>query len=63
MVNHFENTETAVSHLVENGFSLKPSGYWVSKNGQVRASVHPIGGQRAVRVAFDHVPNQELIRK
>lgn len=55
MIIHYDTREAAVSHLLQNGWSLLKSGNWVSRDGTCRASIHPIAGRPEVAIFYSEI--------
>lgn len=57
MVIHFDNRAKAESKLASDGFTQIKNGSFVSKDGTVAASIHPVHGSEFVAVFYREIEN------
>lgn len=49
---HFDSRKAAETALAERGYSLSKTGYYVSPQQDVKASIHPVGDSVRVAVVY-----------
>lgn len=55
MVVHFDTETEALNHLTSHSFKLLTSGFWMSRCGVVKASMHPVTGTEKFALAYQMV--------
>lgn len=52
---HYDTKSAALDHLRSNGWGQTENGAWVSKDGIVKATIHPVNGTEKVAICYTEI--------